>query len=591
MYNFKKQIERMKKQLLSLGISLFISASVYGQVGVNTPSPNATFDITAKNSTGTSTNKDGLLIPRIDRQRAQSMTNVETSTMIYVNDISTGTQAGSAVNIDASGYYYYDGSAWVKFSSGNSGVDKTLYNTDGTLAGNRTVTQNANWLTFTGTAVNAFSVDGNTFSVDASNNRVGIGTTNPYSLLDLGTAVGQTTGDKAGKKLSVWSNANEFYGLGVSPGILQFHAASASDGEPDMVLTSTGNFGIGTSAPDTKAILDLSSTEKGFLPPRLTTVQRDAITSPPAGLMIYNTTLKCMQYWNDAIWMGNCSTGTGTITTLDCAGAAHNGTLTAGTAAATGVTSVISYTGGNGGAHAGQVVTSTGVTGLTATLSAGDFANGNGTLTYTITGTPSGAGTASFAINIGGQSCTLTRTVVGGVPPPNMENGCQGIDLPHKTNGSVVNGTVDGQNLSVNYTTVTTQTVPGSIQTLCNVTSRNGAVWAFTATGQKSILKFNREVTNFKIEVMGMWAGSNFEVILKKNGVAVSSPTVTKIGCSFMTTSVEQNKVTMSTSTTSNAQMALVNIGGVWFDEIEIVAINQAAGGYQPFQYCIGNTK
>ena len=73
--------------------------------------------------------------------------------------------------------------------------------------------------------------------------------------------------------------------------------------------------------------------------------------------------------------------------------------------------SVISYTGGNGGTHNGQTVTSTGVTGLTAILSAGTFANGNGTLTYTITGTPSAPGTASFAINIGGQSCTLTRQV------------------------------------------------------------------------------------------------------------------------------------------------------------------------------------
>jgi hypothetical protein len=58
------------------------------------------------------------------------------------------------------------------------------------------------------------------------------------------------------------------------------------------------------------------------------------------------------------------------------------------------------------------VVTSTGVTGLTATLAAGSFASGAGTLTYTITGTPASAGTATFAINIGGQTCNLTRTVV-----------------------------------------------------------------------------------------------------------------------------------------------------------------------------------
>jgi hypothetical protein len=78
------------------------------------------------------------------------------------------------------------------------------------------------------------------------------------------------------------------------------------------------------------------------------------------------------------------------------------------------VNSVIPYTGGNGGAHNGQTVASTGITGLTATLAPGNFASGSGSLTYTITGTPSGTGTASFALNIGGQSCTLNRTVTSG---------------------------------------------------------------------------------------------------------------------------------------------------------------------------------
>jgi uncharacterized protein (TIGR02145 family) len=137
-----------------------------------------------------------------------------------------------------------------------------------------------------------------------------------------------------------------------------------------------------------------------------------------------------MNYWNGTTWVplnkgaqgqtltfcdgkptwaigGVCP---GTITALNCSSATNNGTLTA-TTTASGVTSVISYTGGNGGTHNGQVVTSTGVTGLTATLQAGTFANGNGSLTYTITGTPATSGIASFALNIGGNTCSLTRTV------------------------------------------------------------------------------------------------------------------------------------------------------------------------------------
>ena len=161
--------------------------------------------------------------------------------------------------------------------------------------------------------------------------------------------------------------------------------------------------------------LDLTSTDKVFLPPRLTTAQRDSITVIPAGAMIYNLDENCMQYWDTARWKGDCTPAPlpGTIATLDCAGAVNNGTLASGTAAA-GVSSIISYTGGNGNAHGGQIVASTGVTGLSATLAAGSFATGNGTVTYTITGTPSAAGTASFAITIGGQNCVLTRTVGNG---------------------------------------------------------------------------------------------------------------------------------------------------------------------------------
>ena len=101
----------------------------------------------------------------------------------------------------------------------------------------------------------------------------------------------------------------------------------------------------------------------------------------------------------------------GAISTLACATATNNGTLTA-TTTASGVTSIISYTGGNGATHNGQVVSSTGVTGLTATLQAGTFANGNGNLTFTISGTPVTSGAASFALNIGGKTCTLTRDVL-----------------------------------------------------------------------------------------------------------------------------------------------------------------------------------
>jgi hypothetical protein len=275
------------------------------------------------------------------------------------------------------------------------------------------------------------------------------------------------------------------------------------------------------------AVLEVESTSKGLLPPRMTQTQRDAITSPANGLIIYCT--DCLPkgvYVNDGsgaspIWTSlssaatpqvaaNCAlnsfagtyisgialtgsntfsttitnnsfstatisfgvgdlvlsgttgvtvasvspasatlsagaaqlvtytlsgtpatagtlTGTWTklslnctktqtitlgasLTALNCSSGTTTGTITAGSAAS-GVSFSVPYTGGNGGAYLAQSISSTGVTGLTAALTAGTVATGAGNLNFTVSGTPSGAGTASFALTVGGQSCTYTIPV------------------------------------------------------------------------------------------------------------------------------------------------------------------------------------
>ena len=52
---------------------------------------------------------------------------------------------------------------------------------------------------------------------------------------------------------------------------------------------SFGQIGLGTTSPATTAVLDLSSSSKGLLTPRMTTLQRNAIASPAIGLIVYNT--------------------------------------------------------------------------------------------------------------------------------------------------------------------------------------------------------------------------------------------------------------------------------------------------------------
>jgi hypothetical protein len=62
------------------------------------------------------------------------------------------------------------------------------------------------------------------------------------------------------------------------------------------------NVGIGTASPHTSAALQVSSTTRGFLPPRLTSTQRTGIATPLAGLMVYDTDAERMYVYQDGTW-------------------------------------------------------------------------------------------------------------------------------------------------------------------------------------------------------------------------------------------------------------------------------------------------
>jgi uncharacterized protein (TIGR02145 family) len=74
-----------------------------------------------------------------------------------------------------------------------------------------------------------------------------------------------------------------------------------------LSLCSTGyshaqSIGIGTTNPQPSARLDISSTNAGFLPPRLTYAQRNAIPNPVAGLLIWCTDCNEMQVFDGTMW-------------------------------------------------------------------------------------------------------------------------------------------------------------------------------------------------------------------------------------------------------------------------------------------------
>ena len=70
-----------------------------------------------------------------------------------------------------------------------------------------------------------------------------------------------------------------------------------------LTATTYAQVGVGTTTPDASSALDITSTTKGLLIPRMTETQRDAISSPATGLMIYQTDGTVgFYYYNGSSW-------------------------------------------------------------------------------------------------------------------------------------------------------------------------------------------------------------------------------------------------------------------------------------------------
>ncbi|MEN9302936.1 MAG: hypothetical protein RL264_1365, partial [Bacteroidota bacterium] len=136
---------------------ILLSATAHAQIKIgNNPSSinsNALFELEATNK--------GLLLPRV-ALNATTNASPLSAHVVGMTVYNTAT-VGDVIP----GYYYNDGSKWVRIAS--SSDFSNIYISDGTLSANRTVTQGANTLSFTSTATNGFSIDGTTFSVDAAN--------------------------------------------------------------------------------------------------------------------------------------------------------------------------------------------------------------------------------------------------------------------------------------------------------------------------------------------------------------------------------------------------------------------------------------
>jgi uncharacterized protein (TIGR02145 family) len=125
----------------------------------------------------------------------------------------------------------------------------------------------------------------------------------PYAMYAAKSGDSTTMGAIGGS-----STAN---GGTITSGVLSLTPADAANGGIVTIgaqtfagnKTLTGTLGVGTATPAASAQLDVSSTTKGLLPPRMTTTQRDLIGTPATGLVIFNTTTNSLETKNSSGWV------------------------------------------------------------------------------------------------------------------------------------------------------------------------------------------------------------------------------------------------------------------------------------------------
>ena len=156
-----------------------------------------------------------------------------------------------------------------------------------TTSGNNTAVGNRAGKSTTGAS--------NIFFGDRAGYDVTTGTFNTIigSVVTAGTGNGITTG-----------SYNTIIGsqiTGLSSSLSNTIILADGQGNQRLYIDNTGQVGIGTTSPSASAILDVSSTTKGFLPPRMTTTEKNAIANT-AGLVVFDTTLAKLCVNSGAGW-------------------------------------------------------------------------------------------------------------------------------------------------------------------------------------------------------------------------------------------------------------------------------------------------
>lgn len=251
-------------------------------------------------------------------------------------------------------------------------------------------------------------------------------------------------------------------------------------------ILAQDNVGIGTTTPDPSAILEMLSTSKGVLVPRMNTAGMNAIASPANALLVYNTDSMCYFFYRQpsATWVSLCALagGAGTPGANGATGATGAAGVTgatglAGTTGAIGATGAVGTTGATGasGADGATGATGTGLNGSTGATGDAGVTGATGMAGVTgVTGDVGPTGLTGLAGTTGATGAT------GAVGPTGVGMGTPGTTGATGTTGTTGATGVTG---STGIAGVTGNTGANGTTGATGVTGANGTTGVTGSTG------------------------------------------------------------------------------------------------------------